>query len=103
MSQVNDKPSYWRSLAELENDPEFREAIEREFKVPLDQEPGSPARRRFMQVMGASFALTSMYSSMVGLVTKMSGGQSRRTVRSCTSLGALRYSSALALSGVLPL
>lgn len=60
MSQVNDKPSYWRSLAELENDPEFLEAVEREFRVPLDQEPGSPARRRFMQVMGASFALAGL-------------------------------------------
>jgi molybdopterin-containing oxidoreductase family iron-sulfur binding subunit len=60
MSQVKDKPEYWRSLAELENDPEFLASVEREFRVPLDQEPGSPARRRFMQVMGASFAMAGL-------------------------------------------
>ncbi len=60
MSQVNDKPEYWRSLAELENDPEFIETVEREFRFPLEQEPGSPARRRFIQVMGASFALAGL-------------------------------------------
>ncbi|MFO0566054.1 MAG: TAT-variant-translocated molybdopterin oxidoreductase [Polyangiaceae bacterium] len=60
MSQVKDQPEYWRSLAELENDPEFLATVEREFKVPLDEEPGSPARRRFLQVMGASFALAGL-------------------------------------------
>ncbi|MBK7579201.1 MAG: TAT-variant-translocated molybdopterin oxidoreductase [Myxococcales bacterium] len=60
MSQVNDKPEYWRSVAELENDPEFLATVEREWRVPLDQEPGSPERRRFIQVMGASFALAGL-------------------------------------------
>ncbi len=53
------KPSFWRSLAELEGRPEFQELIEREFSAPVDEDalPGSPDRRRFMQLMGASFAL----------------------------------------------
>jgi len=52
------KPLYWRSLAELENTPEFREFVEREFPTPLEHlPPNSPERRRFLQIMGASFAL----------------------------------------------
>ena len=55
------KPTYWRSLAELEQKPEFREAVEREFPTPLEQlPPASPGRRRFMQVMGASFSLAGL-------------------------------------------
>src|SRR5690606_29549057 len=51
-------PSHWRSLAELDNDPEFREFVAREFKTPLEEMPlSSKGRRRFMQLMGASFAL----------------------------------------------
>ena len=58
MSSNKTKPQYWRSLAELEDAPEFREFVEREFREPLQAEPpNSPARRRFMQLMGASFAL----------------------------------------------
>lgn len=58
MSSNKNKPKYWRSLAELEDAPEFREFVEREFREPLEAEPpNSPARRRFMQIMGASFAL----------------------------------------------
>ncbi|HEY6724557.1 MAG TPA: TAT-variant-translocated molybdopterin oxidoreductase, partial [Polyangiaceae bacterium] len=58
MSSNKSKPQYWRSLAELEDAPEFREFVEREFREPLQAEPpNSPARRRFMQLMGASFAL----------------------------------------------
>src|SRR5262245_4278450 len=58
MSSNKSKPQYWRSLAELEDAPEFREFVEREFREPLQTEPpNSPARRRFMQLMGASFAL----------------------------------------------
>jgi molybdopterin-containing oxidoreductase family iron-sulfur binding subunit len=52
------KPRYWRSLAELENTPAFREYVENEFAAPLEHAPpNSPERRRFMELMGASFAL----------------------------------------------
>lgn len=52
------RPTYWRSLSELEGDPEFQEYVEREFRSPLEQKPlTSSGRRRFMQLMGASFAL----------------------------------------------
>ncbi len=58
MSSNKSKPKYWRSLAELHDAPEFRDFVEREFREPLEAEPpNSPARRRFMQIMGASFAL----------------------------------------------
>jgi MoCo/4Fe-4S cofactor protein with predicted Tat translocation signal len=64
MSQVKgQKPKYWRSLAELENDPEFAETVQREWRVPLDQEPTAPERRRFLQVMGASFAFAGLTSA----------------------------------------
>jgi molybdopterin-containing oxidoreductase family iron-sulfur binding subunit len=37
---------------------EFRDFVEREFREPLEQQPpNSPARRRFMQLMSASFGL----------------------------------------------
>ncbi len=52
------KPKYWRSLSELEGDSEFQEFVEREFREPLEQKPlNSKGRRRFVQLMGASFAL----------------------------------------------
>jgi molybdopterin-containing oxidoreductase family iron-sulfur binding subunit len=55
------RPTYWHSLAELEQTPEFRAAVEREFSEPLEQlPPSSPARRRFMQVMGASFSMAGL-------------------------------------------
>ncbi|HVU06113.1 MAG TPA: TAT-variant-translocated molybdopterin oxidoreductase [Polyangiaceae bacterium] len=61
MSSVNEKtekPRYWRSLAELEGNPEFEKFVEHEFADPVsDVPPNSPERRRFMQLMGASLAL----------------------------------------------
>ncbi|HEX2673065.1 MAG TPA: TAT-variant-translocated molybdopterin oxidoreductase, partial [Polyangiaceae bacterium] len=55
------RPTYWKSLAELEQSPEFLELAAREFAAPLDHEPpNSPGRRRFMQVMGASMALAGL-------------------------------------------
>ncbi|MFZ5891170.1 MAG: TAT-variant-translocated molybdopterin oxidoreductase [Myxococcota bacterium] len=55
------KPRYWRSLAELENTPAFREYVENEFPAPLEHAPpNSPERRRFMELMGASFALAGV-------------------------------------------
>jgi len=55
------RPTYWKSLAELEQSPEFLELAAREFAAPLDVEPpNSPGRRRFMQVMGASMSLAGL-------------------------------------------
>jgi molybdopterin-containing oxidoreductase family iron-sulfur binding subunit len=57
-SSATPKPTYWRSLSELDGDPEFQEFVSREFATPLEDKPlSSPGRRRFMQLMGASFAL----------------------------------------------
>ena len=55
------RPAYWKSLAELEQSPEFLELASREFAAPLEQDaPSAPARRRFMQIMGASLSLAGL-------------------------------------------
>lgn len=48
---------YWRSLDELENSPEFQEFVHREFPQAASELPQGISRRRWMQLMGASFAL----------------------------------------------
>jgi len=52
--------TYWRSLDELEQTTEFREAVQREF--PNDDWDRLPpaTRRQFLKVMGASFALAGL-------------------------------------------
>ncbi|HYJ11468.1 MAG TPA: TAT-variant-translocated molybdopterin oxidoreductase, partial [Polyangiaceae bacterium] len=61
VEQPSAKPTYWHSLAELDQTPEFRAAVEQEFAEPLEQlPPNSPGRRRFMEVMGASFAMAGL-------------------------------------------
>ncbi len=60
MSSMNNKGRLrlWRSLAEYDNDPQFQQYLKNEFGVPLgDSQPTSAERRRFMQLMSASFAL----------------------------------------------
>ena len=58
MSPMNMK--YWRSLDELEQTAEFREAVRREFPDD-DWDTLPPAtRRRFLKVMGASLALAGL-------------------------------------------
>lgn len=48
----------WRSLAEYEQDPEFEKFLHNEFGVPpTEAAPNSKDRRRFMQLMTASFSL----------------------------------------------
>ncbi len=47
----------WRSLDELEDTPEFRRFLEREFPAEDPEKPPKVARRRFLQLMGASVAL----------------------------------------------
>lgn len=57
-AQPSKSPRLWRSLAEYENDPEFQHYLQNEFPQPLEQTaPNSADRRRFMQLMSASFAL----------------------------------------------
>ncbi len=51
---------YWRSLDELENSPEFLEFVHREFPQAASELPEGISRRRWMQLMGASFTLASV-------------------------------------------
>jgi MoCo/4Fe-4S cofactor protein with predicted Tat translocation signal len=48
---------YWRSLSELDQTPEFRQFIEREFPVAASEFPSGVSRRRWLQLMSASLAL----------------------------------------------
>lgn len=49
---------YWRSLNELDQTPEFRQFIEREFPVAASEFPSGVSRRRWLQLMSASLALS---------------------------------------------
>jgi len=53
-------PEYWRSLEELAGNPDFREALHREFPKGASEWVDSVSRRGFMKVMGASMALAGM-------------------------------------------
>jgi len=53
-------PTYWRSLNELENTPEFNEYLKREFPGIKADELSENSRRRFLQLMGASIALATV-------------------------------------------
>ncbi len=54
------KKPYWRSLAELENTPEFEDFLHREFPKAASEFPEGVSRRRWLQIMGASFALAGV-------------------------------------------
>jgi molybdopterin-containing oxidoreductase family iron-sulfur binding subunit len=61
VTNKSDKPTYWRSLAELEGTPEFERFIEHEFADSVsDVPPTSDERRRFLQIMGASLAFAGL-------------------------------------------
>lgn len=51
---------YWRSLDQIENTPEFQQFMHREFPVAASEFPEGVSRRRWMQLMGASFALAAV-------------------------------------------
>ena len=52
---------YWRSLGQLENTPEFRGWLEREFPQGASElKGGDVSRRSFLQLMGASMALAGL-------------------------------------------
>jgi MoCo/4Fe-4S cofactor protein with predicted Tat translocation signal len=50
-------PTYWRSLEELAETPEFTELIHREFPAHASEWNDPTGRRQFLKVMGASIAL----------------------------------------------
>ncbi|UCC31657.1 MAG: TAT-variant-translocated molybdopterin oxidoreductase [Phycisphaerales bacterium] len=53
-------PTYWRSLDELADTPEFHKFVEGEFPNLTRQLPDSATRRQFLKLMGASLALGGM-------------------------------------------
>ncbi len=52
--------AYWRSLDELADTPEFREAVFREFPASATEMLNSADRRQFLKIMGASMALAGI-------------------------------------------
>lgn len=50
--------AWYRSLAQLENSPEFVEFMHREFPKAASEIPAGLSRRRWLQLMGASFVLS---------------------------------------------
>jgi MoCo/4Fe-4S cofactor protein with predicted Tat translocation signal len=52
--------SYWRSLEELADSPEFREFVEREYPQHAEEWHDPVERRTFLKLMGASMALAGL-------------------------------------------
>src|SRR6185437_15489370 len=53
-------PAYWQSLAELAETPEFLAHVEQEFPRFAAAAAGALDRRRFLQLMAASMALSGL-------------------------------------------
>ncbi len=51
---------YWRSLSELQQQDDFQQYLHREFPVAASEFPEGVSRRRWMQLMGASFAMAGV-------------------------------------------
>jgi molybdopterin-containing oxidoreductase family iron-sulfur binding subunit len=54
------RPTYWRSLAEIEDHPEFRTSLEREFPEGASELPEGVTRRDMMMLLGASLSLAGL-------------------------------------------
>jgi molybdopterin-containing oxidoreductase family iron-sulfur binding subunit len=52
--------NYWRSLAQIEGRPEFRDALEREFPKGASELPEGVTRREMMTLLGASLSLAGL-------------------------------------------
>ena len=52
--------TYWRSLAQIEDRPEFRAALEREFPEGASELPEGISRRDMMMLLGASLSLAGV-------------------------------------------
>ena len=56
----NKNNKYYRSLEQLAETPEFQEQLENEFPGGIDTPVSGLSRRRFMQIMSASVAMTTL-------------------------------------------
>ena len=54
------EPRYWRSLAQIEDLPEYRAALEREFPEGASELPDGITRRDMMMLVGASLSLAGL-------------------------------------------
>ena len=52
--------TYWRSLSQIDDNPEYREALEREFPVGASELPEGVTRRDMMMLLGASLSLAGL-------------------------------------------
>jgi len=52
--------TYWRSLAQIEDRPEYRAALEREFPEGASELPEGITRRDMMMLVGASLSLAGL-------------------------------------------
>src|SRR5512146_1514664 len=52
--------TYWRSVAQLEDRPDYRAALEREFPEGASELPGGVTRREMISLVGASLALAGL-------------------------------------------
>jgi MoCo/4Fe-4S cofactor protein with predicted Tat translocation signal len=53
-------PQYWRSLEQLEDTPEFRDWVQREFPAGASEFTDPVSRRHFVKIMSASFLLAGL-------------------------------------------
>ena len=53
-------PTYWRSLAQLEERPESRAFLEREFPEGASELPEGVTRREMIMLLGASLSLAGV-------------------------------------------
>ncbi|MFB3813205.1 MAG: TAT-variant-translocated molybdopterin oxidoreductase [Terriglobales bacterium] len=58
----DEAPEYWRSLAELAQTREFKEALHREFPKGASEWLDEPSRRGFLKLMGVTVALAGLTS-----------------------------------------
>ena len=56
------EPTYWRSLGQLENSPEFQATLAREFPEGITEAPDDVSRRGFLGAVAASVALAGLTS-----------------------------------------
>jgi MoCo/4Fe-4S cofactor protein with predicted Tat translocation signal len=60
VDQLDAGPTYWRSLDQLENTPEFQDMVQREFPAGIEDAPDDVSRRGFLSAVAASVALAGL-------------------------------------------